>query len=178
MNRKIGSLIPIVLIYLLVLFAYPTLAQEQTGSIRGVVYRDVNANGLCTGEGEVRLANIPLEIINDDIQEIVRFITAPDGTYIQNGAALGSWQVTVVPGEGWRVTSQQTRAVVLTPENPDMAEVDFCIVEIEGSVDGGVTLPESGAPIAPQLLFAGAAGLALMVLGAGMLLHGRKARPQ
>mgnify|MGYP000184238520 CR=1 FL=1 len=174
MKRRVWSITIIFLMLLFVVLTYPTLAQDQTGSIRGTVYRDINLNGLCSDEGEVRLGDIPIEIVNDDTDEIIRQITAPDGTYVHTSAELGLWLVTVVPGTGWRVTSQQSIEVLLSEDQPDAAGVDFCIIEIESSNGGGVTLPESGAPIAPQLLIAAAAGLALMAFGAGMLLRGKK----
>ena len=118
----------------------PLLAQDNTGSIRGMVYRDINNNGTCATEGEPSVAGIPVELVDDTTRTIVRLQTGADGSYILSEAALGGWQVTVVPGTGWRVTSQQTRAVILTPEVRDVIDVHFCIVEIN-SPPGGTTLP-------------------------------------
>lgn len=154
-------------------FAQPAQAQDQIGTIRGTVFRDVNENGLCSAESEAVLADIPLEIINDDTGEFIRYTTAPDGTYAHTTPDLGIWRVTVVPGSQWRVTSQQTIEVTLTPDSPDAAGIDFCIVEIETNQENPVTLPESGAFIAPPLLVAGLFGLALIILG-GALLLGRR----
>ena len=133
MNKKMGLLAVIFFVISLVTFSNPTLAQDETGSIQGAVYRDVNLNGLCSNEGEARVGNIPIEIINDDTEEFVRIVTAPDGTYVYNNVELGLWRVTVVPGTGWRFTSQQTREIELTEDLPDAFDVDFCIVEIEDS---------------------------------------------
>lgn len=174
MRYKHSTLSAALVALTLLILAFPTLAQDQSGSIRGIVYRDVNLNGLCSDEGEVRLGDIPVELANDDSEELIRLNTAADGTYTHSEATLGLWRVTVIPGSGWRVTSQQTREVVLSPDLPDAASVDFCIVEIEESDGGAVTLPESGAPIAPYLLIAAAGGLLLMVLGAALILKSSK----
>ena len=151
-------------------------AQEEVGSISGTVFRDINANGACVNEGEPRVAaNIPIELVQDDIGEIDAITTAADGTYTFPTDDLGLWRVTVVPGQGWRVTSQQTLEVVLTDDNPDPINIDFCIIEIDQPAGGGgTTLPESGAPIAPTLLVAAAIGFLLIAAGALLLLFNRK----
>ena len=60
-------------------------AQEQKGTISGTVYRDINANGVCVNEGEPRVAaNIPMELVLDDVGELVRLTTVADGSYISN----------------------------------------------------------------------------------------------
>ena len=147
-------------------------AQAQTGSISGTVYRDINANGVCVNEGEPRVAaNIPMELVSDDVGELVRISTAADGSYAYTTNALGLWRVTVVPGENWRVTSQQTLEVVLTTDSLNATGIDFCIIEVEQSPGAGEpTLPESGAPVAPALLMASAIGFILIAGGAGLLL--------
>ena len=154
---------------------HATHAQDQTGTISGTVYRDLNANGVCVNEGEPRVAaNIPMELVADDVGELVRITTAADGTYAYNTDAQGLWRVTVVPGESWRVTSQQTLEVVLTVDSVDVTSIDFCIIEVDqSSGGGGTTLPESGAPVAPALLMASTIGFVLIAAGAGLLLFNR-----
>lgn len=159
----------------LLTFAMLTHAQDLEGSISGTVYRDINANGICADEGEPRVAaNIPLELVNDDNGELFRTNTEADGTYFTSTATFGLWRVTVIPGQGWRITSQQTLEVVLTEDNPDANAVDFCIIEIEQSPgDTEATLPESGTSLAPALIIAAAFGFILMAAGAVILLFGR-----
>ncbi|UCC54474.1 MAG: hypothetical protein JSV68_11000 [Anaerolineaceae bacterium] len=176
MKRKKCLVTVALFLFALATVQLPLLAQDNTGSIRGMVYRDINNNGTCATEGEPSVAGIPVELVDDTTRTIVRLQTGADGSYILSEAALGGWQVTVVPGTGWRVTSQQTQAVILTPEVRDVTDIHFCIVEIS-SPPGGTTLPESGAPIAPGLLMAAALGVALIAAGAGLILHGRTARP-
>ncbi|MDX1418064.1 MAG: SdrD B-like domain-containing protein [Candidatus Promineifilaceae bacterium] len=168
MNRKIQVIIRMLLLLSPILIVFPIQAQTQTGSIRGTVYRDINENGICSTEGEARVGDIAVELVNDDTPELQRTLTAPDGTYLLANASLGLWRVTVVPGTGWRISSAQTREVTLTADQPDAIEVDFCIVQLEDPNNGGTTLPESGAFIAPPLVLIAIAGLLLMTIGAGL----------
>jgi len=180
MKRKMWLSVLALFLFTLSAVYYPLLAQETTGSIRGTVFRDVNSNSVCTDEGEPAVAGIPVELVDDATRTIVRLQTGADGTYILSQAAMGRWQVTVAPGTGWRVTSQQTREIVLTTDAPEAAVVNFCIVEVTESTggSGGTTLPESGAPVAPGLLGIAAAGFALMAVGIGLLLRGRPLPPE
>jgi len=163
-----------IFLYAIMSILHAAQAQEQKGIIIGTVYRDINANGVCVNEGEPRVAaNIPMELVSDDVGELVRITTAADGSYAYNTDALGLWRVTVVPGAGWRVTSQQTQEVVLNIDNLDVTNIDFCIIEVEQSSGGGTTLPESGAPVAPALLMASTIGFILIAAGAGLLLFNR-----
>ncbi len=173
--KKIKSLFILILnLSLIPIMAYPALGQDQTGSISGTVFRDANDNGLCADEGEERLGNIPLEIINDDSGDFFTYTTEPDGSFTHTTAILGFWQVTVVPGTNWRITSQQTINVELTADEPDVSSINFCIIEVQPQQDDPpVTLPESGAFIAPPLLYAGALGLLFVILGLIILLARR-----
>lgn len=176
MKRKPWLLILALFLWALMAVHFPLLAQEVTGSIRGTVFRDSNDNTVCADEGESALAGIPIELVDDETGTIVRLQTGADGTYILSQASLGDWRVSVTPGTGWRITSQQTREVVLTADTPEATGIDFCIVEVtdsSGDSDQGTTLPESGAPVAPALLIAAALGFAMMAAGIGILLHGR-----
>lgn len=164
-------------LFALLLLAVPiaALAQDQTGSISGTVYRDINANGVCVNEGEPRVAaNIPLEVVSDDVGELIRITSNADGTFSYTTDAQGLWRVTVVPGQGWRVTSQQTLEVVLSADNPLTENLNFCIIEVQQTGGGGgTTLPESGVAIAPPLLLAAAFGFLFIAAGAILLLIGR-----
>jgi hypothetical protein len=161
-----------IFLYALMTIPHTTQAQEEKGTISGTVYRDINANGICVNEGEPRVAaNIPMELVSDDVGELLRITTAADGSYAYTTDALGLWSVTVVPGENWRVTSQQTLEVVLSTDSLNATGIDFCIIEIEqSSGGGGTTLPESGAPVAPALLIASVIGFILIAAGASLLL--------
>ncbi len=153
-------------------------AQDQSGSISGTVYRDLNLNGLCASEDEPKVAaNIPLELVSDDAGELIRISSAADGTHAFTTDTLGLWSVTILPGQGWRVTSQQTLEVVLSIDNPDATNIDFCIIEIDQTGGGGgTTLPESGFIVSTPLLLAAAIGFILVTIGTIMLLVGRLTR--
>ena len=164
----------VIFLIAVLLVPYATHAQDQAGSISGTVYRDINANGVCTGEGEPRVAaNIPMELVEDDVGELVRISTAADGSYAHNTTRLGLWRVTVVPGVDWRVTSQQTLDVVLSVDNPNAADIDFCIIEVEPPPNGGGTLPGSGVAVAPALIMAASFGFILIAAGATLILISR-----
>ena len=181
MKRKMWLLAVALFLFTLSAFHFPLLGQETTGTIRGTVYNDINVNAVCVNEGEAAVAGIPIELVDDETGTIVRLQTGADGTYILSQASIGIWRVTVVPGTGWRVTAEQTREVVLTTDAPEATSVDFCIANVNdtsGGSQGGTTLPESGAPVAPGLLLIAAVGCAFMAAGILLLLHGRTTRPQ
>ena len=116
---------------LLVLGTIATVsAQENNGFISGVVFDDLNTNGICTGENEPGVMGIPLQLVNRDDNTIINLTSGSGGYYELADASEGTWQVTVNPGSGWRVTSQQTRQVLITEEEPDVEDVDFCIVQV------------------------------------------------
>jgi uncharacterized membrane-anchored protein YitT (DUF2179 family) len=99
-----------------------------------------------------------------------------DGSFRIVANTLGTWQVTVKPPLGWRVTSQPSKTVTLTETTPQAVGVDFCITQAPES--GGGTnppvLPESGADVAPSLLIAAAIGALLLAAGAGIILNSRR----
>jgi hypothetical protein len=192
MNRR-AELSVVAAILLLLGIIVAASAQENSGSISGVVYRDVNANGICTNENEVGEAGIPIQLVNRDDNSTVNLTSGSGGSYELSGAAEGNWQVTVNPGSAWRVTSQQTRQVVITADEPDVEEVDFCIVQVSAStatatavptVTPGPTpipaptpvqpvLPESGAPLSAPLMLAFGLGLLFLITGAALFVHAR-----
>lgn len=158
----------LIIIAILILSATAVVAQT-TGSIRGVVYRDVDADGICAGTGAQGVPGISLELANQDDGSAVFLDTGNDGSFNAAGINVGTYQVTVRPGDGWRVTGQQTRQAVITAEQSDATGIDFCIVEV-----GATTLPESGFPVSPTLIAAVVAALLLLVGGAMLVLRSRQ----
>jgi hypothetical protein len=145
-------------------------AAQANGSISGFVYNDVDENGVCTSADSQGQPGIPVQLIHNASNSTFTVTSGSAGAYSYGAAELGSWQVTVNPGSGWRVTSQQTRQVQLTTTDPAVNSVDFCIVRVPDSGGGGQTvLPESGAPIAPGLLLTALLGL-LSLLAGGLIL--------
>ena len=143
-----------------------------SGSISGFVYNDVDENGICTDTNEQGQPGIPLQIINRDTNATFNSTSGSGGAYSFGGTSIGTWQVTVNPGSGWRVTSQQTRQVILTAEIASVDAVDFCIVRVPG--ESQTVLPESGATIAPGLRLMVLLGLFSLLIG--VLLLGRARR--
>ena len=192
MNRR-TELSAVAAILLLLGIIVAASAQQNNGSISGVVYRDINANGVCASENEAGEAGIPIQLVNRDDNSTVNLTTGSGGNYELSGAAEGTWQVTVNPGSGWRVTSQQTVQVSITEDEPDVEEIDFCIVQVSTStptatavatVTPGPTpipsptpvqpvLPASGAPLSAPLLLAFGLGLLFLITGAALFVHAR-----
>jgi hypothetical protein len=113
-------------------------------------------------------------LVSDDANQLTRITSVADGTYSYTTDALGLWRVTVIPGQGWRVTSQQTQEVVLSIDNAEASNIDFCIVEVSQPPGGGdTTLPESGIAVSPPLLVLASIGLLFMATGATLLLIGK-----
>lgn len=164
------------LLALLLLAVGVTSVHAQTavkGAIRGAVYRDTNADGIC-GPGDPALADVQIDFTLEGGQTI-RLLTFSDGTYGLASIALGTWQVTAWPLAGWVVTSQQPVVVVLTSEQNTAENVNFCMAPQSASGGGGsTTLPESGAFAPPTLLVAAVISLFLMLVGAGLLVLARQ----
>lgn len=189
-----AALITLVLLLSVLGIITTVSAQENNGFISGVVFDDLNTNGICTGENEPGVMGIPLQLVNRDDNTIINLTSGSGGYYELTNASEGTWQVTVNPGSGWRVTSQQTRQVLVTEEEPDVEDVDFCIVQVATETPTGTpagtptvtpavtptattippVLPESGAPLSPLLLLAFGLGLLFLVTGALLLAHARR----
>lgn len=161
-----------ILLVLLLLVIGVTAVQAQTvkGAIRGTVYNDTNADGVC-GDGDPILASIPIDFAPDGGQTI-SLITGADGTYGLASVTLATWRVTVKPPAGWVATSQSTIVVVLSTEQPVAENVNFCLAST-GSVPPA-TLPESGASVPPMLLITAALGVALLLAGTGLIVRDQR----
>lgn len=177
MWRKIFLSLLAITVVLLISPALSANAQSNNGSIRGIVYNDLNGDGFCVGTGEPGQSGVPVEFVYTGSGVTIPLMSGVDGSYGVVSITLGTWQVTVKPPTGWRVTSQQTREVTLTDTQPTVSGVDFCITQAPAS-GGGTSppvLPESGAGVAPTLIAASAVGAFLLALGAGLILNSRRA---
>lgn len=162
----------VVVVVLLLLAAGAAVVQAQSnGSIRGVVYQDTNADGIC-GSGDPTLANVPIEFAPDGGQAINLF-SGNDGTYGLVAASYGTWRVTAKPTTGQVTGIEKTKVIVLSAERPVAEGVNFCVYTGTSS-GGGVTLPESGAALPPALLVATILGAALLVAGTGLIVRDRR----
>jgi uncharacterized membrane-anchored protein YitT (DUF2179 family) len=177
MKRRISLLVIMIALVLLIVPVLAVGAQDNNiGSILGVVYNDLNADGYCVGSGEPGQSGVPVEFVYTASGTAVPLLTGVDGSFGIVAITLGTWQVTVRPPLGWRVTSQPSKTVTLTETTPQAVGVDFCITQAPES--GGGTnppvLPESGADVAPSLLIAAAIGALLLAAGAGIILNSRR----
>lgn len=192
MRNRVLIFSVVIILLLLITGTVAAFAQTSGGAILGSVYNDLDANGVCVGTGEPGLPGIVVEFANTEAAIQTALQTNENGSYGYTAAGFGTWNVTVRTPDGWRSTAQQTRQVVLTSTQPVAAGLDFCITQGSdtgdsggsdgsdgsdgsGDTNGAVTLPESGAPVAPALLIAMVIGLGLLVVGAGLLVYSRRA---
>jgi hypothetical protein len=149
------------------------------GSIRGTVYNDANADGVCAGEPV--LAGVPLKFVSNRGDTSVYLQSGENGTYGLVAAGLGTWTVTAEPGAGMIVTSKNPLQAFIGEGDHDnlVLGVDFCVAKGSGSGQSGsgsgtVILPTAGAGVAPALAVAGFSGLSLILAGAGVEFNRRR----
>ena len=164
------------LLALLLLAVGATSVQAQTavkGAIRGTVYQDANADGVC-GAGDSTLAGVRIDFTPEGGQTM-SLLTTSDGSYGLASITLGTWRVTVWPSTGWVTTSQQTLVVVLASEQNTAENVNFCLAQQSTSGGGGSsTLPESGVFAPPIILVAAAVSIVLMLAGMALIVFARR----
>ena len=160
-------------------------AQEEFGTIRGTVYRTENPNSTCTEAGLPGEPGVPLQFVNRDNETTINQSSSGDGSYAFTASSEGIWQVTVNPGAGWSVRTEQTRQVVITEDVPDHEEIDFCIIRVTDPTPTITpttapaptpippTLPESGAPLAPTLILAAGLGILFLLAGVWLFVYAR-----
>jgi hypothetical protein len=156
------------------LFAAANQAQAQTDDgrifIGGVIHKDANGDGKCSGE--MALAGVPLELSQVNADEIFYQQSNADGQYGADGLAWGSWLVTVKPPTGYIVTSDNPLNVYIHNTETGIYNVNFCV-----SSPGAVTvvLPESGGSSAMPSVLTALAGLGVMLaLVGGLKLNKRE----
>jgi len=189
MRNKTWIILLVIALMLVITGTAAAFAQSSGGAILGTVYNDQNADGVCVGTGEPGLPGMVVEFVNQEAAIQTALQTNENGSYGYTAAGFGTWNVTVKPAQGWRSTAQTTRQIALTSTQPVAAGVDFCITQdaststpaappatvVPGGSGGAVTLPESGAPIAPALLIAAVVGIGLLALGGGLYFYSRRA---
>ncbi|MCL4266007.1 MAG: hypothetical protein KJ069_22540 [Anaerolineae bacterium] len=170
---------------------------DQRGSISGFVYEDVNGDGRCvntgvTGENPIR--GIDVRFVSSDRETVITNYSGDKGDFGLYAAGQSYWEVTVLPGAGWTVTTQSTVYVPVYPESPNHANINFCltrgtnaVIQLPGA-GGTVLLPESGASYAERqtttqmdsiwagvLLLTAVSGLMLIATGLYLQWGRRKA---
>ena len=173
-----------ILLVILLLAVGVTAAQAQTtnGAIRGTLYNDTNADGVC-GEGDPTVSGVPIDFTHSGGHTIT-LTSANDGTYGLASVSLGTWSVVAKPLEGWATTSASPIVVTLTAEVNAVNNINFCLAQVTATqpiaptptpVPPPTTLPESGAELPPTLLIAVVAGALLLVTGMVLIFRERRA---
>ena len=78
-------------------------AQASNGAIRGTLYNDTNADGVC-GQGDPTVSGVPINFTHSGGHTIT-LTSGTDGTYGLAGVSLGTWSVAAQPLQGWTTTS-------------------------------------------------------------------------
>ncbi len=173
MNKR--TWLPILLVVLLLVIGVTAVqAQTSNGAIRGTIYQDANADGVC-GAGDPIIAGVPVDFAPDGGQTIT-LNSGVDGTYGLVSVTLATWRVTAKPPAGYATTSESTIVVVLNTENPVAENVNFCLAQsTTTATPPPTTLPDSGAAAPPILLIAAALGAVLLFAGIGLIARDRRA---
>jgi hypothetical protein len=122
--------------------------EEETGpqgTIRGVVYEDVDGDGQCvdTGvAGEEPITDVNIEFVSSDGETEITLYTGSDGSYGLAAAGESNWAVTVQPGPEWVVTSEETLYAPVYEDSLVQTGINFCLQRGERAV---IILPASGA---------------------------------
>lgn len=178
MRKRIWLTVLLVLL-LLTIGATVVQAQATNGAIRGTLYQDANADGIC-GAGDPTISGVPVEFAPDGGQTIT-LVSGADGTYGLASVTLGTWRVAAKPLEGWVTTSLTPIVVVLSTAQPTSENVNFCLAQGTTSnptptpVPPPTTLPESGAVLPPALLAVAVLGGVLLLAGMGLIVRDRRA---
>lgn len=150
---------------------FPTAVNAQVGgSISGTIYGDTNKDGYCVNSGEPPLPGVPVEIVFQQDGTAVTVTSGADGRYGLATTQFGTWTVTAKPPAGFYVSSGSPVIVTLSDSQPEVVGVDICVATL--ATTGPITLPESGATIAPPV-YAVIGGL-LILIGAGVEIRRRR----
>ena len=152
-------------------------AQENRGTIQGVVYQDVNGDGVCvdTGvQGEGPVENVDVEFVSSDEETIITLYTDIHGKYGLYAAGQSYWRVTAKANADWVVTSENPLYAPLDNDNRAVTDVNFCVQKANAIITGSaaVILPESGAAHNNLTTIALFTGLAFTL--AGLALEWRR----
>jgi len=177
-RRKLFTILVVVL--LLAIGVTAAQAQESNGAIRGTLFNDTNADGVC-GVGDPTISGVPVSFTHSGGHTIT-LTSGNDGTYGLAGVSLGTWSVAAQPLSGWRTTSLSPIVVTLTTSNSAAAGVNFCLAQTTTTTTPATptpvpptTLPESGAGFPPAFLLVLVAGAVLLFGGLVLIARDRRA---
>ncbi len=169
------------LLFLLVAMTDGVLhAQEdgERGYIEGRIHIDVNGDGVCVDsgvEGEDPLPNVNVQFTSSDGETVITHYSGESGYYGLAAAGYSYWEITVLPPEGWTVTSEPTIYVPIFDDSRSATDVHFCLSDGPVKNQGSTLLPESGAEGGNGLLLTAVFGLTILVAGAALELRHRSA---
>lgn len=179
---KKGLSIALFMVLLLALAFGAVQAQENRGTIQGMVYEDVDGDGLCfdTGvEGEGPVENIDVEFTSSDEETVITHYTDMYGKYGLYAAGQSYWRVTAKPNADWVVTSENPLYAPLDDDNRAVVDVNFCVQKANaattttGTGTAAVILPESGAAHNNLTVYALLVGGLFVLFGLGLELRRR-----
>jgi hypothetical protein len=174
-------------------------SDERRGSMSGFIYEDVNGDGRCVDtevEGENPIQGIDVQFVSSDRETVITNYSGAQGDFGLYAAGHSYWEVTVMPGAEWTVTTERTVYVPVYTESLHHENINFCLSKgqapnavIRLPASGGtVLLPESGASqpelqaaaqpmiIVQMMVWVTAVfGLALIVIGSYLYWQRRKA---
>lgn len=190
MKHRLSILVITTVLMMLIGIPPAVLAQDAGGAILGTVFHDLDGDGACVGTSEPAVEGIVVEFVNAESAIQTALATNEDGSFSYVSAGFGTWNVSIRPSAGWIVTAEQSQQIALTPSQPVITNLDFCVTEGTATVNSqapvektntkvsisAVTLPESGAPVAPQLLIAAFTGIGFMLIGAGLIAYNRRSQ--
>ncbi len=163
--------------------ATPAPSSNQTavsgghGSIQGLVYKDVNGDGVCVNsgiDGEEPVENVDIVFVSSDEQTILTLYTGPDGRYGLAAAGFSYWGVSAKPGSEWTVTSEKTLYVPIYEDSRSATDVNFCIQPVKAAP---TFLPASGENRPGWVNLLGVAFVSgLLLITAGLGLFWRRSR--
>ncbi|MEJ2747004.1 MAG: hypothetical protein P8183_03680 [Anaerolineae bacterium] len=177
--KKILS-ITLLIILSLTLFIGIVQAQENRGTIQGLVYQDVDGDGVCvdTGiEGEGPVEGIDVEFTSSDEETVITLYTDEHGIYGLYAAGQSYWRVTAKPNADWVVTSENPLYAPLDNNNRVVTDVNFCVQNVNAASTTGtaaVILPESGAAHNNATTIAALAGVLFVAVGAVLEVRRRQ----
>jgi hypothetical protein len=123
------------------------------GSIRGMVYRDVNGDGQCVATGivgETPLEGVTVQFVSSDEQTVITQLSAANGGFELAGAGESYWRVTLQPSAGWVVTSENPRYAPVYAPNLVVTDVNFCVQQGTAVVLPALIIPSSAPPLLPD----------------------------
>ncbi len=172
MKKVFTTMVAVIL--LLVLTVGVLQAQEHTrGTIMGVIYEDVNGDGVCvdTGvEGEVPVPDVNVEFVSSDEKTVLTMYSSADGAFGLYAAGFSYWKLTAKPSAEWVVTSENPIYAPIDAQNHAINGLYFCVQKAQKAQ---VVLPASGDPVSAGALAATAVTGLTFILG-GVVLEIRR----